>query len=548
MNASHLNSIEDKLNYWLQHMPDHTLFRQPVNGEYQTYTWRDVSEQAHRLLGFFRTQGLVKGDRIAILSKNCAHWMIADIAMMLGGYVSIPIYPTANSETIDFVLKHSESKLLLVGKLDNWQSQQSGIPESVKKVALPYPTMESDFQWEEIIANTEPDMRAEDVNGDELMTILYTSGSTGDPKGAMHTYNSFFLAGNNIGNRFAATPQDRILSYLPLSHCTERAFVESVILSFGCQVYYVESLDTFARDLATCRPTIFGSVPRLWIQFQKGILTKLPSKKLNRLLRIPIIRSMVRNKIKKQMGLDQAKVFLSGSAPLSTKVLEWYRNLGIEIAEGWGMTESFACGTQIIPGSDVKFGTVSQAVENTELKIADDDEILLRSQSNMLGYYKDDDKTKETLTEDGFIRTGDLGKLEDGYLSIVGRKKDIFKTDKGKYVAPIPIESEFADNEFIELMCLMGTQLTQPILVANLSQHGNELAKADMEMQLKETLAKVNQKLEAHEKVGGVIVAQTAWTTESGELTPTLKVKRHVIESRFLEKAQQVAKGAIEWH
>lgn len=548
MNTVNLTLPAEKLTYWLVQDGDRGVLVQPKDGQYITYSWKQIDNEARRLVTFLRGQGLVPGDKVAILAKNCAHWIISDIALMLAGYISVPIYPTANAETIKFVLEHSESKLILIGKLDKWEGQAEGIPKDITRIGYPYPTMPVDHQWDDIMTDNEPATEIHPVKADDLMTILYTSGSTGNPKGAMHTYESFLNSGKNAGEQLNATPGDRIMSYLPLSHCTERAYVESTCLNYGMGVYFIDGLETFADDMAFARPTIFGSVPRLWTQFQKKILAQMPNKKLQFLLKLPIINNIVKKKIKKQMGLEHAHTFLSGSAPLSDKVIEWYSKLDINVAEGWGMTETFACGTNFKAGSKVRAGTVSMPLPGVDLVIAEDSEILIKTESNMLGYYKDEEKTKETINEDGYIHTGDLGEINDGYLSIVGRKKDIFKTEKGKYVAPIPIESDFGENEYIDQMCLMGTQLVQPVLVVNLSEHAGKLDKSLLESSLLETMETVNKKLEAHAKVGGIIVAQTAWTTDSGELTPTLKVKRHVVEKVFLPIAKDVKKGAVSWH
>lgn len=548
MNTVDLALPADKLRYWLTQDGDREVLFQPIDGEYLTFNWHQINQQARCLITFLRRQGLQPGAKIAILSKNCAHWMISDLALMLAGYVSIPIYPTANASTIRYILQHSEAQLVFVGKLDDWQSQQDSIPDTITTVAYPYPTMPADHQWNDIINHHPAAEQFHTLATDDLMTILYTSGSTGDPKGAMHTVSSFINAGKNIGEQVAITSEDRIMSYLPLAHCTERAYVESTWLSYGLKVYFVESLDTFANNLTYSKPTVFGSVPRLWTQFQKKILSKLPNKKLQLMLKIPILSGLIKRKIQQQMGLDQAHTFVSGSAPLSKKMIEWYRQLDINIAEGWGMTESFACGTCLRSGSPVQLGTVSTPLPGVEIQIAADSEILIKTQSDMLGYYKDPEKTKETINSAGFIHTGDLGELRDGYLSIIGRKKDIFKTEKGKYVAPIPIESEFGDNEYIEQMCLMGTHLVQPVLVVNLSEHAATQDPSTLENSLISTLNKVNQNLESHAKVAAIMVAKQAWTTHTGELTPTLKVKRHVIEQQFLPIATDIKSGQVSWH
>ncbi|MCY7293828.1 AMP-binding protein [Alteromonas sp. a30] len=548
MNTAHIALPKEKIAFWVDKMGDKDILFQPIDRKVHTYSWKDISDQAYRMVGFLKAQGYQPGDTVAILAKNCAHWIIADFALMLGGFVSVPIYPTANQETISYILEHSECKAVFIGKLDDQDAAEKAVPEHILKISMPYPTIPCDHQWQDIIDNTEPDYEVPNVSADDLMTILYTSGSTGHPKGAMHSYKSFVLAGKNTGASIQVTTEDRILSYLPMSHCTERNYVCSILINWGFEVYFVESLATFADDLAYARPTLFGSVPRLWTQFQKKILHKIPNNKLQFMLKIPILSGIVKRKIRKQMGLDKAYAFISGSAPISRKLLEWYRGIGIDIAEGWGMTETFACGSMPKKNKEVRFGTISQPSFEVDIKIAEDDEILVRCTSNMIGYYKEEDKTKEVLNEHGYIHTGDLGKLEDGYLSITGRKKDIFKTEKGKYVAPIPIESDFGENEFIELMCLVGTQLVQPVLIVNLSEHAEGYSQDDLKASLENSLKKINEKLESHEKVGGIIVLEKPWTTESGELTPTLKVKRHVVESRYLDIARQLPQGHIIWH
>jgi long-chain acyl-CoA synthetase len=546
MSAASINLPIDKLKHWAENHPEREVLFQPIKGELHTFTWQQILDHATAVACKLRLLGYEPGDKIALLSKNCAQWFIADFALMMGGYVSIPIYPTANAETVKYVLEHAECKAIFIGKLDDFASQEPVVTVGIKRIDMSYPTMSCEVSWADCLATEKTTFDAQ-VTSDTVMTILYTSGSTGQPKGAVHSYRSFVNVGIHLGKRVGTTQNDRSLSYLPLAHCTERAYVESTFLSYGAQIYFVESLETFSTDLQRCSPTVFGSVPRLWTLFQKGVLQKMPQKKLDLLLKIPIVSSLVKKKIKAGLGLSDARVFLSGSAPISEKILEWYQKLGINIGEAWGMTETFAAGTTPRLDRPIRFGTISLPTEGVDLQIADDGEILMKTDSNMLGYYKDDAKTAEALI-DGFVQTGDLGELDpDGYVKITGRKKDIFKTEKGKYVAPVPIEKHFAENEFIEQMCLMGTTLKQPVLIVNLSQHAQSQNKVLVAESLEATLLRVNTKLEKHELVGHIIVASSDWTPESGELTPTLKVKRHVIEKAFLSRAQQSQEAKVDF-
>ncbi|MDT0595153.1 AMP-binding protein [Glaciecola petra] len=546
MSATHIQMPNDKLNYWLEKSADREVLFQPINGEVRTYTWSDIKSQAEKIASFLRSKGYVQGDKIAILSKNTAEWFIADLALILGGYISVPIYPTANSDTIKYVLEHSECKAIFIGKLDDYASQIGGMVEGVLRIDMGYTTMEVDTTWEDAL-KTEPVDLNTSVGPDDVMTILYTSGSTGQPKGALHSYQNFVNCGMHLGKRTSLSSDDRSLSYLPLAHCTERAYVESCFLNYGNQIYFVEELTTFKADLNRCSPTIFGSVPRLWTLFQKGVLENMPQKKLDFMLKVPILSGMVKKKIRQALGFADARIFLSGSAPLSESILEWYKKLDINIGEAWGMTETLAAGSTPRPDRPIKFGTISIPTEGTEVKIAEDGEILIKTDSTMLGYYKDDEKTAETLI-DGYVHTGDLGELDsDGYLKITGRKKDIFKTEKGKYVAPVPIEKSFAQNEYIEQMCLMGTTLIQPVLVVSLSPHAKTQDQETVNLSLSETLDTVNESLESHARISHIMVCTKEWTPEDGELTPTLKVKRHVIEKQFIEIAKEKCKSPVRW-
>lgn len=546
MHTCDLQLPAEKLQFWVEHCGDKTVMFQPVDGKFKTFTWKTIDQQARHVASALLAMGIVPGATIAILSKNCAEWFIADFALMLAGYVSVPIYPTANAKTIQYILDDADCKAIFVGKLDNYIEQEVGVGTDVIRIALPYSTMPSEHQWNELL--TQPITTLNFVPTPEaVMTILYTSGSTGRPKGAVHSYANYVNAGKNTGSRMQASTKDRCLSYLPLSHCTERAYVESSFLSYGFECYFVESLESFSRDLKAASPTIFGSVPRLWTLFQKGVLASLPQKKLDRLLNIPLVRGVIKRSIKKKLGFKDTRLFLSGSAPLSEKVLEWYRKIDITITEGWGMTETLAVGCVAIPGKPVKLGSICHPAENCDLKIAEGGEILLRCDSMMLGYHNNEEKTQQAI-RDGYLYTGDLGSIdEQGYVFITGRKKDIFKTEKGKYVAPIPIEKQFADNEHIELMCLMGAMLKQPVLVVCISEHAKELSREQVTASLQSTLLSVNQGLEKHEKVGRIIVANSTWATESNELTPTLKVKRHVIEKQYLTVAQTEYIELIQW-
>ena len=514
--------------------PDLLFLRQPVNREFKDYTWGRLADEARRLASALKGMGIEPGDRVSIFSKNCAEWFVADLAIMMAGGISVPLYSTANETTIAHILEHSGAKAAFIGKLDDWEDQVRGFADHVIRIAMPYSLTHCHHQWDELLENNEPLEGKPEPDLDETMTLIYTSGSTGRPKGAVHSYRNFVFAGQRVGFLMDVRPDDRILSYLPLAHCTERAYVEAAALVNGGIVYFAESLDTFADDLRRTRPTVFGSVPRLWKRFQLGVLEKMPEQKLDRLLGLPIIKNIIRKKIKTALGLEASRWYMSGSAPIAPSLLDWWEKLDMPISEGWGMTESLAYGTTLRVGDEIRTGSIGKAAPDTEVRLSDEGEIEIRTGSLMQGYYNDPEKTRETITDDGFLRTGDRGAIdEDGYIFITGRVKDIYKTAKGKYVAPAPIESRIVRNKNIEQACLIGSGMKQPVALIELAEMAAGLDRQVLSESLEETLVSVNEQLESHERIDRFLVVRDAWTPENGFLTPTLKIKRHELESHY---------------
>eukprot|EP00986_Skeletonema_menzelii_P015037 scaffold10901_cov135-Skeletonema_menzelii.AAC.1 len=261
------------------------------------------------------------------------------------------------------------------------------------------------------------------------------------PKGVMLDFNSLTCTTFGFNELIQITQKDRYLSYLPISHGMERWIGECIPFVTGCHVFYAESLTTFARDIKRCKPTLFVSVPRLWTKFQEGVFAKTQPEKLKKLLKTPIVSFLLKRKLLKSLGLNHVRIAASGSAPLPPDLLAWYRSLGLELLEGYGMTENFNFSHINKPGR-VRVGYVGEPQRGVEQRIAEDGEIQVKSPGIMMGYFKNEEATEETITEDGWLRTGDKGEIDElGRLKITGRTKEIFKTSKGKYVAPAPIEN-----------------------------------------------------------------------------------------------------------
>ncbi|HHP5405887.1 TPA: AMP-binding protein [Aeromonas veronii] len=526
----------EMLYHWERQCPDRTYLRQTINREYVDFTWGEVADEARRMVTALRHLGLVAGDKVALLSKNCAQWFIADLAMQMGQYVSVPIYPTANVDTIEYVLRHSEAKAIFVGKLDDWKSQEAGVPADLLRIAFPYDTMPASHQWDDLLEAHEPIPDSPVQAPDSLLSLVYTSGSTGKPKGAMLSVERYAWSCEKLVETVSLSQADRGFSYLPLAHITERVYIYGGSLYGGATIAFPESLDTFIEDVKRCRPTVFISVPRLWAMFRIKIHEKLPQKKLELLLKIPLISGLIKRKLQKGLGLDQARVLGCGSAPVSPALLEWYLSIGLKVTEAWGMTENHAYSTINYPFRADKIGTVGKAGIGVTIKISDEGEILCRCEGMMLGYYKDPEHSAEAIDAEGWLHTGDMGKLDkEGYLTITGRMKDVFKTAKGKYVAPVPIEALLGQEPIIEQLCVIGYGMPQPIALVQLAESAMKGNREEVNARLEAARVRVNDQLESHAKIRGILVVKTPWNIENGVLTPTMKIKRHLLEQKYAQ-------------
>jgi len=526
---NYLSPLE-MLYKWEQEKPNEIFLSQPIDGVWHNWTWKEVGVEIRKMAAYLKSLNLPNDSKIALLSKNCAHWMMTDMAIMMSGHVSVPLYPNLNAETLGKILMHSESKLLFVGKLDNYADMKAGVPSDMECITFPF-YAEDYPKWDEltkeIIPMVESPIRAEK----ELATIIYTSGTTGDPKGVMHKFYNFSFATSNAVKSLKLN-EEVFFSYLPLCHIAERLLVQMGSLYSGGRVYFAESLDTFAANLAEASPTVFLGVPRIWTKFQQGILGKLPQKKLNILLSIPLISSLIKKKIQKGLGLSKAINIFTGAAPTPVALINWFARLGINIQEAYAMTEN-TCYSHVSYNNKINVGSVGQALPLCDVKLSDEKEILIKHDALMDGYFKDKEETNKTIV-DGWLHTGDEGAIdENGFLKITGRVKDLFKTSKGKYIAPSPIEMKLSANKNIEQVCVVGTQLPQPIAIVVLSERGENKAKADLILSLRTTMEVVNPKLEGHEKIHNFIVVKEDWTVENKLLTPTMKIKRNAIEKLY---------------
>lgn len=515
--------------HWVEIAPDKLYLLQYINGIRIDYSYKEADEEARKLAAGFKELGLEPGSHIAILSKNCAHWVLADLAIMMAGCVSIPIYPTLDAEGVQQILEHSDASAVIIGKLENYKSQEKGIKKGIKRIGVRLYGISEEFTWEDLTAQRAPLDEIHKQNPNDLITIMYTSGTTGNPKGVMHSVNSFHQIVVTMLEKVTLPPHPRYFSYLPLTHVAERIGIESSCTYTGGSLHFPESLDTFAKDLQKVQPHVFLGVPRIWQKFKEKILEQLSQQKLNLMLKTPVFSTFLKRKIRKRLGLSEAIAF-AGAAPIALDLLEWFDKLGITIHQVYALTEDCLHNHFNLPGLN-RFGTCGRPLPGVEVRFSSEGEIQIKNKCLTRGYYKEKEKTAEIFTEDGFLKTGDLGRYdEEGFLLVTGRIKDQFKTDKGKYVNPVSIELEFLKNPYFDQVCIVGTGIAQPIALATLSEEARSRKKEELQRSLKNTLMEVNKDLQSYEKIKKIVVIGEEWTIDNGFLTPTLKIKRNRIE------------------
>lgn len=524
-----------------QQNPETIWLTQPVDGQIETYTWRRAADEVRRVASYLRSLELEPGSRIALLSRNGAQWMLAELAIWMAGHVAVPIYPSLNEVTVAYILEHSDAKLMVLGPLDDWEAMRSALRPSLPVLRLsgaPGVSVHQPCQsWTRVIGETVPLAGNPDRASEALATLVYTSGTTGAPKGVMLSFRSYAVSSTMLAQIVPIGECDRLLSYLPLAHVFEAAAVFATALRYGAQVFFNESLKTFSADIQRARPTIFHSVPRLWLKFQLGVLAKLPQSTLDALLADPETAEATRRQLLGSLGLDQVRLAFSGSAPLPPSLIDWFGALGLELLEGLGMSEDFAY-SHISRSGRARVGYVGEPLQGVERRISESGELLIKSPSRMIGYYEASGTTAEAFTADGYFKSGDRAEIDDlGRLRLTGRVKELFKTSKGKYVAPAPIESKLV-HPMVEAVCVTGSGFPQPFAIITLSEAGwmaaQDVAQREMiEHELSALKQQINDSLDPHEHLDYMVLVPDRWSISNGFLTPTMKIKRNAIEARY---------------
>lgn len=534
------------------------------DGKWVSMTWKRYREEVCLLASWLLAQGVSKGSKIALLSANRPEWMIADLAILSIGAISVPVYATSSHADVNYILEHSGADYLIVDTLERITYLQKtklaaivSFEKAPKKMSEQF--VSDVYSLPTILHETKQTLHeAVAISDDDIATIIYTSGTTGKPKGVIHSHG-------NIAEAMRATAEiletpdgmvDRYFSFLPLSHVAERQLVEVGSIMNGSEVAFARSIDTLGEDLLRCRPTILLCVPRLWEKIyekiQTGLLTASPIKRtvfaLARTLgeqRIDddkikkakdqslggiVSDALVGRKLRERLGLDRCRMFVTGAAPTRPEVMRFFGAFGVMIREVYGLTENLCLGV-LNDAHEVIIGSCGKPFPGNEIRIAEDGEIMFRAPWMFKGYYKNPVATREVLSQDGWFATGDLGSLDkDGRLRIVGRKKELLKTSGGKYVAPVPIEDNLKSHPIVKDAMIVGDDKKYCVALVSLDDETAKTFNSDeRKEELKKLLRRVNEHLASFESIKRVGVMKESFTVENGALTPTLKVKRNVV-------------------
>ena len=552
-----LKSIIEHFYHWEKTTPDNVFLRQPKGDNWKTLTYAEAGQEARKMATALSTFGLQKGDHIGVSSKNCYHWILADLAIMMGGYVSVPFYASLPKQQLAEVIELSDIKAIFIGKLDKWGDRVDAIPTDVHVITFPHYEGSQKItigeDWNELVAKNGPQTDNFVPNLADLWTIKFTSGTTGTPKGVMLAHRTpVIMMAHEKETNFTGLyekPEFRCISYLPLNHVGERIGVELKVIVRGGNISFAENLETFAKNLRDVQPTNFFAVPRIWTKFYLGVMAKMPMEKLDKLLANPATADTVKKQIRANLGFSNIDRAATGAAITPVFLKEFYKKIDILLVEAYGMTEVSGSVT-IAPTADAPPDSVGKARPFAEVKIhPETGEVLLKSPYVMMGYYKNPEKTAEVLV-DGWIHSGDRGTIDEyGYLRIIGRVKDAFKTSKGSYVTPNPLEEFLTKNDYIEQICVAGLGIPQPIALVNLSEIGVAADKSEVENSILENVQSLNNQRAPFERISTVVIQAEAWTEANDCLTPTMKVRRSKLDDKFGGQylAWHEAKEKIIW-
>lgn len=538
-----IRTLPSIVKHWAETCPDRIWLKDLQEEGSDDYSWAESWAQISAMAAMLEDK-FGHGQRMVMLSRNRPHWFLADLAIIASGNVTVSMFTTLPGSTAEYIMNFTEAKVMFVGETTNWDQVSAVLPEGITLITLPGVEIDQPhLRWEDLLSEWRGKAPAYECQHDDVMSLVFTSGTTGVPKGVIQTHDTNLIPIRRFKDAFGVRDQARYFSYLPLSHIAERQIVEFASLEFCGEVSFNESLTTILRDLQRTRPNMFFGPPRIWEQFQQAVIGKFGGQEA-------VEQALEQDKegisklVLETLGLDDVDYCLTAAAPTPPALIHWWGELGLTLMEGFGQTE--AMGLIANQHSDRRIGSIGKPIGEVEYKITEQDELAVRARGCTPGYYNMPDKTAE-LIQDGWLHTGDKVKVdEDGFIYITGRVKDYFKTIQGKFVAPPPIENEFAKNPHAEQQCLLGRGFSKTVMIAVLTEEAKSREPDHVQSSMLETLQAINDEVEKHARIGALIISSEPWSIENEVLTPTMKIRREKVEERFASLAEQMARESAE--
>lgn len=530
------------LRHWAHEKPDAVFLHQPDLA--RSWSWRETADEVARMASAIAALGFAPGSRIAITGRNSAHWVMADLAIEMAGHVSVGLYPKQSTDSVRYILEHAEVKAVFVGPMAEPAPVLAGIPQDAVRIRLPYTEVAAEpLNWDALVAAHAPYTGYQTPAPRALRTLVYTSGTTGNPKGVMLSFDAGLWCGADALKVLPLGDDEVYFSYMPLAHIFERGSIEGSALGCGGRIHFMDELSRFGQRLRETQPTRFCAVPLIWSRLQAAVRAQLPPGSP-----VSALPETAKRALLEGLGLARCRFANSGAAPLAPSLITWFGELGLTLYQGYGMTENLAYATCNRPDAN-RPGSVGQAFPGVELRIAEDGEILTRHPGQMQGYFKDAERTAQSFS-DGWLHTGDLGRVdEDGYLYITGRIKDQFKTAKGHFVMPVTMENALAASALIANCCVIGSGLKGAAALISLNETARGEPREKIESELLKRIEQINAGQGPQERIEAVLVVRETWSIDNGLLTPTLKIKRSEIERLYSAAAEAAlaSRQALIW-